>query len=151
MEYNETLSVLRTAQQGKTGPGHKTKNKQPQLLANRPLNKLKPWNHLLGLSFHCAEDILAPTKQTGTTWHCAALNGHSSLGKPFPLSETEGQLKAQKGVYTVSQSMETDDLTGRLTMDENRALLADLALSPFFSTNSGFSFVHSRETQPQRR
>ncbi len=64
MEYNETLSVLRTAQQGKTGPGHKTKNKQPQLLANRPLNKLKPWNHLLGLSFHCAEDTYTGSYET---------------------------------------------------------------------------------------
>jgi hypothetical protein len=40
MESNETLRVLRTAQQGKTGPGHKAKNKQPRLMANRSLNKL---------------------------------------------------------------------------------------------------------------
>jgi hypothetical protein len=33
----------------------------------------------------------------------------------------------QKGIYTVSKIMEIDYLTGRLIIDENRALLADLA------------------------
>jgi hypothetical protein len=44
----------------------------------------------------------------------------------------EGQLLAQKAIYlyTVSQIMEVDNLTGRFITDENRTLLADLAPFP---------------------
>jgi hypothetical protein len=35
-----------------------------------------------------------------------------------------------KNIYTVSQLLEVNDLTGRLTVDENRLLLADLSIYP---------------------
>jgi hypothetical protein len=57
--------------------------------------------------------------------------GYSSFSKLFPLSDIEGQLLAQKEIYTVSQIMELDYLAGMLTTDKNNALLADLTPFPF--------------------
>ncbi len=39
-------------------------------------------------------------------------------------------LLKEKSLYTVSQLLEVNDLTGRLTTDENRLLLTDLTLYP---------------------
>jgi hypothetical protein len=72
-------------------------------------------------------DILAGYKTDRNTCHCAAINGHLSFSKIFPCSVMERQLLAQKGIYTVSQIMEVDKFTARMSTDESRALLADLA------------------------
>jgi hypothetical protein len=44
-----------------------------------------------------------------------------------PRSRFPGQFLAHEGLYAVYQLIELDDLTGRLTTDENRALMLDLA------------------------
>ncbi len=95
-------------------------------------NKLKSWKQLLGLSFHSVADIflLAAYETDRDTWDCTAINGHSSFSKLFALSEIEGQLLAQKGIYIASHIIEVDDLFGRLTTNENRPLRADLAPFP---------------------
>jgi hypothetical protein len=53
---------------------------------------------------------------------------HTS-SKIFPLIGIEGDLLAEENLHTVSQLQEVDDLTGHLTIDENRALME--ALTPF--------------------
>jgi hypothetical protein len=47
-----------------------------------------------------------------------------------PRSRFPGRFLAHEGLYAVSQLIELDDLTGRLTTDENRALMLDLAPHP---------------------
>jgi hypothetical protein len=88
---------------------------------------LKPWNQPLGLSFHFVADMLAANKTARDTWLGAAIKGHSSFSKAYPLSVAEEQLLAQKGIYTVSQIMEVDVLTDRQATGENRALMMELA------------------------
>jgi hypothetical protein len=85
------------------------------------------------------------------TWYFKAINFHSSFSKVFPLIVVEWQFLAQKWIYTVLQLMEKDDFTGRMTTDENRALVAELAPSLCFSISSGFSFMHCGEAQQQIR
>jgi hypothetical protein len=55
-------------------------------------------------------------------WHAAAIAGHSSFSKLFPLSAAEMALLKERNLHTVSQLLEVNDLTGRLTTDENRLL-----------------------------
>ncbi len=56
--------------------------------------------------------------------------GHSNFSKLFPLSVGEMSILKDKNIYTVSQLLEVNDLTGQLTVDENRLLLADLSIYP---------------------
>jgi hypothetical protein len=92
--------------------------------------RLMLWNRLLGFAFHSAAALLASYETTTDLWHTAAINGHTNLSKVFPLSVTEGGMLADRGLYTVSQLLEINDLTGRLTTEENRALFEDLAIYP---------------------
>jgi hypothetical protein len=59
-----------------------------------------------------------------------AIAGHSSFSKLFPLSVGEMAILRDRNVYTVSQLLEVNDLTGHLTVDENRPLFTDLAIYP---------------------
>jgi hypothetical protein len=61
---------------------------------------------------------------------CCAIAGHSSFSKVFPLSIGEMSILRDNNVYTVSQLLEVNDLAGRLTIDENVLLLAQLAVYP---------------------
>jgi hypothetical protein len=88
------------------------------------------YNRLLGLAFHAVADLLATYETSRDSWHAAAIAGHSSLSKLFPLSVGEMTILKDKNIYTVSQLLEVNDLTGRLTIDENRLLLADLSTYP---------------------
>jgi hypothetical protein len=81
-----------------------------------------PWNRLLGLAFYSAAALLASYETTRDLWHTAAINGHTNFSKVFPLSATEGGVLADCRILTVSQLLEINDLTGRLTTEENRAL-----------------------------
>ncbi len=88
------------------------------------------------------DTVAANRKQTqtleSTAWlvlYCGGssfgdLVSHTLYGKVFPFTALEVHLLQTKHIHTVSQILEVDDLTGRLTVDENRALLDDLAASP---------------------
>ncbi len=97
--------------------------------------RLMPWNKLLGIAFHSAAALLASYETTRDLWHTAAINGHTNFSKVFPLSVTEGGVLADRGIFTVSQLLEINDLTGSLTMEENRVLFEDLAVYRTYSTN----------------
>jgi hypothetical protein len=62
------------------------------------------------------------------SWHTAAINGHSHFRKVFASTLTEGDMLKEKNLYPVAQLSKVDDLTGRLTTDENRALFEELLL-----------------------
>jgi hypothetical protein len=85
---------------------------------------------MLGLAFHAVADLLAAYETSRESWHAAAIAGHSSFSKVFPLSIGEMSILRDNNVYTVSQLLEVNDLTGRLTIDENVLLLAQLAAYP---------------------
>jgi hypothetical protein len=92
--------------------------------------RLLPWNRLLGFAFHSAAALLATYETTRDLWHTAAINGHTNFSKVFPLSSAEGEVLADRGILTVSQLLEINDLTGRLTTEESRALFEELATYP---------------------
>ncbi len=92
--------------------------------------RLMPWNRLIGLAFHSAAALLASYETTRDLWHTAAINRHTNFSKVFPLSVTEGGVLADRGIFTISQLLEINDLTGWLTTEENRALFEDLAVYP---------------------
>jgi hypothetical protein len=92
--------------------------------------RLLPWNRLLGLAFHSVATLLASSETTRDLWHTAAVHGHSNFSKVFPLTHAEGRLLVERGILTVSQLLEVNDLTGRLSTDENRALFEDLTVFP---------------------
>jgi hypothetical protein len=93
-------------------------------------NRLQQWNRMLGLAFHAVAALLAAYETSRESWHGAAIAGHSSFSKIFPLSSSEISILCDNNVCTVSQLLEVNDLTGRLTTDENTALLAQLAAYP---------------------
>jgi hypothetical protein len=92
--------------------------------------RLLPWNRLLGLAFQSVATLLASSETTRDLWHTAAVHGHSNFSKVFPLTHAEGRLLVERGILTVSQLLEVNDLTGRLSTDENRALFEDLTAFP---------------------
>jgi hypothetical protein len=92
--------------------------------------RLLPWNRLMGLAFHSVATLLASSETTRDLWHTAAINGHTNFSKVFPLTFAEGRLLVERGILTVSQLLEVNDLTGRLSTDENRALFEDLTVFP---------------------
>ncbi len=53
---------------------------------------------------------------TRDIWHSAGINGHYPFDKVFPLSASEVQLPVRKRIYTMSQLMEVDDLSGHLML-----------------------------------
>jgi hypothetical protein len=52
-------------------------------------NQIQPWNRMLGLAFHAVADLLAAYETSREFWHAAAIAGHSSFSKIFPLSVGE--------------------------------------------------------------
>jgi hypothetical protein len=74
-------------------------------------------------------DLLASYETSRDCWHAAAIAGHSSFSKIFPLFAGEMSTLRDKNLYTVFQLLEVNELTGRLTVEENR-LLADLTPYP---------------------
>jgi hypothetical protein len=76
----------------------------------------------LGLAFCAVADLLATYETSRDSWHAAAIAGHPSFSKLFHLSIGEMALLRDKSLHTVSQLLEVNDLTGRLTIDENRLL-----------------------------
>jgi hypothetical protein len=93
-------------------------------------NRILPWNRMMGLAFFAVADLLATYETSREFWHAAAIAGHSSFSKIFPLSNGERSILRDQQVYSVSQLLEVNDLTGRLTVDENVALLTGLANFP---------------------
>jgi hypothetical protein len=67
-----------------------------------------------------ANEVSAPGPSGQTFAFFKLLQASSSLSR----------LGVASGLYTVSQLLEINDLTGRLTMEENRALFEDLAVYP---------------------
>ncbi len=84
----------------------------------------------MGLAFLAVADLLATYETSREFWHAAAIAGHSSFSKIFPLSNGERSILRDQQVYSVSQLLEVNDLTGCLTVDENVALLTGLANFP---------------------
>jgi hypothetical protein len=84
----------------------------------------------MGLAFHAVADLLVTYETSRESWHAAAITGHSSFSKLFPISIGEMSILRDKNIYTVSQLLEVNDLTGRRTVDENRLLLVDFSLYP---------------------
>ncbi len=84
----------------------------------------------MGLAFHSAAILLASYETTRDLWHTATINGHTNFSKVFLLTPAEGRLLVERGILTVSQLLEINDLTGRLTTDENGALFEELAIFP---------------------
>ncbi len=74
--------------------------------------------------------FISISKKDHSFWHAAAIAGHSSFSKIFPLSNGERSILRDNEVYSVSQLLEVNDLTGRLTVDKNSALLTRLANFP---------------------
>ncbi len=83
-----------------------------------------------GMAYVYRQTLLASYETTRDLWHTAAINGHTNFSKVFLLSPAEGTLLADREIFTVSQLLEINDLTGRLTTDENRALFEELAIFP---------------------
>jgi hypothetical protein len=88
------------------------------------------WNRLQGLAFQSVAALLVSYETTRDLWHTAAINGHTNFSKVFPHSVPEGGMLADRGLCTVSQLLEINDLTARLTMEENRALFEGLDAYP---------------------
>jgi hypothetical protein len=86
-------------------------------------------------------DLLATYETSRDSWHAAAIAGHSNFSKLFPLSVGEMIVLKDKNIYTVSQLLEVNDLTGRLTDDENRLLLADFSTYRTFSRSCAYLFA----------
>jgi hypothetical protein len=84
----------------------------------------------MGLAIHVVADLLATYETSRDSWHAAAIAGHSSFSKLFPLSTGEMSILRDRNVCTVSQLLEVNDLTGRLRVDENSPLFAELAVYP---------------------
>ncbi len=93
-------------------------------------DRLQPWNQLIGLAFHAVADLLAAYETSRDFWNATAIDGHSSFSKLFPLWVGEMSILRDRNVYTVSKLLEVNDLTGRLTVEENSLLLAELAVYP---------------------
>jgi hypothetical protein len=90
-------------------------------------------------------------KQRGTHGTVKPLMVTPLLPKVFPLGALEGKPLAHKRIYAVFQPMEVDDLRGRLTSDENQALMMELAPTLCYNINCNFSFMrcdgpHSRKS-----
>jgi hypothetical protein len=85
---------------------------------------------MLGLAFLAVADLLATYETSREFWHAAAIAGHSNFSKVFPLSNGERTILRDRQVYSVSQLLEVNDLIGRLTVDENVALLTSLVNFP---------------------
>jgi hypothetical protein len=110
-------------------------------------NRLQQWNHLMGLAFHAVADLLATHETSRESWHAAAIAGHYSFSKLFPLSVGEMSILKDKNIHTVSQLLEVNDLTGQLTVDENRLLLADLSIYPHLQHKLHL-LIHSSQRGP---
>jgi hypothetical protein len=93
-------------------------------------NRILPWNRMLGLAFVAVADLLVTYETSREFWHAAAIAGHSSFSMVFPLSNGERSILRDQQIFSVSQLLEVNDLTGRLTVDENAALLTGLANFP---------------------
>jgi hypothetical protein len=93
-------------------------------------NRIQLWNRMLDLAFLAVADLLATYETSREFWHAAAIAGHSNFSKVFPLSNGERAILRDRQVFSVSQLLEVNDLTGRLTVDENAALLTSLANFP---------------------
>jgi hypothetical protein len=89
--------------------------------------------------------ILLAYETSRDIWHSVSINDHSSASKVFTLSAPKSKLLAHKEVYMVSQLMEVDDLTVRLTTDENRAHMLDLAIHLCCNKSSNILFVLCNE------
>jgi hypothetical protein len=98
-------------------------------------NRLQPWNRLIGLAFHSVADLLATYETLRDSWHAAAIAGHSSFSKLFPLSVGEMAILRDRNVHTVSQLLEVNDLTGRLTVMKTDYFLQILPLILIFNIN----------------
>jgi hypothetical protein len=85
-------------------------------------NRIIPWNQLLGLSFIAVADLLATYKTAGEPRHAAAIIGHTQSSKVFLFSTLDANTLQTRNICTISQLLEVDDLTGRLTIDEKRVL-----------------------------
>jgi hypothetical protein len=85
-------------------------------------NRIKPWNQLLGLSFIAVADLLATYKTARESRHVAAIIGHTQSSKVFLFSTADVNTLQTRNICIISQFLEVDDLTGRLTTDKNRVL-----------------------------
>jgi hypothetical protein len=93
-------------------------------------NRIQVWNRMLGLAFLAVADLLATYETSREFWHAAAIAGHSNFSKVFPLSNGEKTILRDRQVFLVSQLLEVNDLTGRLTVDKNVILLTSLVNFP---------------------
>jgi hypothetical protein len=73
--------------------------------------------------------LLATSETSRDSWHTAAVIGHWNSSKIFPLTAADVDQLKEKDTYCLPAS-DRDDLTGRLTTDQNRVLFDELALFP---------------------
>ncbi len=64
-------------------------------------NRIQPWNRMLGLAFIAVADLLATYGTSQEFWHAAAIAGHSSFSKVFPLSNGERSILRDQHVTII--------------------------------------------------
>ncbi len=90
-------------------------------------NRLMAKNEMLGKAFQAMSELLETHESSTESWHCAAIRGHTLMGKHLlKLTAEEEQLLQDHGLHTVSQLLEEND-AGGLTRAANRELINRLA------------------------
>jgi hypothetical protein len=75
-------------------------------------------------------DLLGIYGTAREPWHVAAVIGHMHSSKIYPFLAMDAIMLQTKNILIISQLLEVDDLTGRQTTDEYRALFYELAAFP---------------------
>jgi len=92
-------------------------------------NKLIRENTMLGQAFGSIATLLEGHETSKTSWHCAAIDGHSILSNgTLKLSKEEARLLREQEIFTVSQLFTENDAGGLSRMVDG-TLINQLALT----------------------
>ena len=76
-------------------------------------NKLREENTMFGQSFISIGSLLEWHETDKTSWHCAAINGHTQLGEQlFKLNQAEARVLADSNILTVGQLYQENEAGG---------------------------------------
>ena len=76
-------------------------------------NKLKEENTMFSQAFLSVSTLLAGYEADKSSWHCAAINGHSQLGNQlFRINPTEAEALVANNILTVGQLFSETDTGG---------------------------------------
>jgi len=90
-------------------------------------NKLKEENTMFSQAFLSISTLLAEYEADKSSWHCAAINGHSQLGSQlFRINPTEAEALVANNILTVGQLFSETD-TGGISRVINTPLVDRLA------------------------